>query len=414
MDPMPAALPNPASQRRWLVLALLLAITVINFLDRQTLSVLAPRLKEIFGFTNTEYGRIVAAFQFGMMSAEFPMGMLMDRYGVRFGFTFAVLWWSLATGVHAIARNAWHFGLARFWMGTGECGNYSGGIKLVAQWFPRPERTFAIGLFNGGSMIGAAVAPFIIVQLNKYYGWQTAFLVPATLGIVWVVLWRTLYRNPTATEDQSDSSESTAPSSLSLLTYKQTWGLMLLRFLAGPVIQFYWYWLPDYLHSVRHMSLEAIGAITWLPFLIGDFGSMGGGLVAGWIFARGGTPWHARLVTLAIGALCCIGSLGAVMVPSAAVAFAFISIAIFGHTFFSANFFASISDLFPQNAVGRVTGLTGVSGGLGGILFPLLTGVLVDRFSYTPAFTIAAFLPAAGAIALLALSGHMRRVTLRN
>lgn len=139
---------------RWTILALLFAITVINFIDRQTLSILAPKLKESFHFNSTEYGSIVACFQFGMMTAEFPMGMLMDRFGTRFGFSFAVLWWSVATGLHAAARSAWSFGALRFWMGTGECGNFSGGMKVVTRWFPESERTLAVGIFNGGTMMG--------------------------------------------------------------------------------------------------------------------------------------------------------------------------------------------------------------------------------------------------------------------
>jgi ACS family hexuronate transporter-like MFS transporter len=135
----------PAPNRlRWTILALLFSITVINFVDRQTLSILAPRLKETFHFSSTQYGRIVACFQFGMMVAEFPMGMVMDRLGARFGFSFAVLWWSIATGLHAFGRSVWAFGILRFWMGTGEAANFSGGMKVVTRWFPESERTLAV------------------------------------------------------------------------------------------------------------------------------------------------------------------------------------------------------------------------------------------------------------------------------
>lgn len=390
------------SRYRWTILALLLIVTIINFVDRQTLSILAPKLKEIFGFSNTEYGRIVAAFQLGMTVAEFPMGMLMDRWGVRAGFTFAVLWWSAATAYHAIATSGWAFALGRFWMGTGECGNYSGGVKTVTRWFPREERTFAIGVFNGGSMIGAMIAPPLIVFLNAQFGWRVAFLLPAALGVLWVIAWRVLYRDPGANE--APQMHGTAPSNRELLRHPQTWGLMLCRFLAGPVMQFYWYWMPDYLHAERGMTMAAIGAFSWLPYLIGDAGSLGGGWATRWLLLRGYSIGFARRATLWFGAACCLFSLAVVLAPSAGMALAVISVVLFGHTFLSANMFASVSDFFPEEAAGRVVGLTGLTGGLGGILFPLATGVLVDKFSYAPAFVIAALLPLAGTTVLILLA----------
>ena len=404
------AAPN---RQRWIILALLFSITAINFIDRQTLSILAPKLKESFHFNSTEYGRIVACFQFGMMTAEFPMGILMDRLGARFGFSFAVLWWSIATSLHALGRSVWTFGILRFWMGTGEAANFSGAMKVVTRWFPDREKTLAVGVFNGGTMIGSIVAPPLIVALNQWFGWRTAFVVPAFFGVIWVLCWRRTYRMP-AGEERSLPGESERPDigSLDLLRYRQTWALMLCRFLAGPVMQFYWYWMPDYLYNVRGMSLVAIGAFSWLPYLLGDAGSIGGGWAAGRMLTGGFTILNTRRITMLIGAVCCLGSLAVVVAPSAASAIAIIGVVMFGHTFYSANFFAAISDLFPAPAVGRVTGLTGVSGGLGGILFPLLTGYLVDHYSYFPAFTIAAVLPLVGMFALFSLAPGLKRVAI--
>ena len=175
---------------------MLFCVTMINFVDRQTLSVTAPKLREIFSLSNTQYGIIVSAFQMGMVAGEFPMGWLMDWRGARFGLTFAVLWWSVANALHAMATSLLHFSFFRFWLGTGECGNFSGGNKVVAQWFPVRERAFAIGIFNSASMIGSAVAPFLIVPIMHWYGWQVAFLVPSLLGMVWAVVWCVFYRSP--------------------------------------------------------------------------------------------------------------------------------------------------------------------------------------------------------------------------
>jgi len=396
-------------RRRWAILGLLFCITVINFIDRQTLSVLAPKLKEYFQFNSTQYGRIVAAFQFGMMTAEFPMGIMMDRLGARFGFSFAVLWWSMATGLHAIGRSVWTFGILRFWMGTGEAANFSGAMKVVIRWFPNREKTLAVGVFNGGTMIGSILAPPFIVALNQWFGWRVAFVVPAFLGLAWVLCWRRFYGFSVEQERVlPGQGEPPAVASLELLRYRQSWALMLCRFLAGPVMQFYWYWMPDYLYNVRGMSLVSIGAFSWLPYLLGDVGSIGGGWAAGRLLGRGFTTLRTRQITMLLGAVCCLGSLAVVTAPGSASAIAIIGVVMFGHTFYSANFFAVISDLFPAPAVARVTGLTGVSGGLGGILFPLLTGYLVDHYSYFPAFAIAAMLPIAGMGVLLWLAPGLK------
>jgi ACS family hexuronate transporter-like MFS transporter len=161
----PRGLPPVWRQVRWQVLALLFLVTVINFVHRLTLSVVAPVIRQEFHLSNTDYGRIVSAFMFGMMVGEFPVGWLMDRVGVRGGFSFSVIWWSLAAGLHSIARSALQFSIFRFWMGTGECGNFSGGMKVVSEWFPARERAFAVGVFNAGSMIGSLITPPLIVYL---------------------------------------------------------------------------------------------------------------------------------------------------------------------------------------------------------------------------------------------------------
>lgn len=408
------ALPPLWRQVRWGILTLLFLVTVINFVDRQSLSIVAPLLRESLKLSNTDYGIIVSGFMLGMMAGEFPMGWLMDRRGVQFGLSFAVAWWSLANGLHALAGSMVQFTLLRFWLGTGECGNFSGGMKVVSQWFPVRERALAVGIFNGGSMIGSIIAPPLLVWLTLSLSWRAAFLLPSLLGFTWVLAWRLFYRSPdehplvTSAErsyirEGRERGEAPAPSNTRLLGLRQSWGLMLCRFLVGPVVQFYIYWLPEYLYSQRRLSLKAIGMFAWVPFLFGDLGSIGGGWVAGRLIRAGVSVRVARAVTMGLGAGCCLFSLAVARAPSAGAALAWICVVLAGHTFLSANMFASISDLFPANAVGRVTALTGVAGGLSGMLFPLLTGFLVDRFSYLPVFSLAAVMPLAGTAALFSL-----------
>jgi len=310
----------------------------------------------------------------------------------------------------------------RFWLGTGECGNFSGGNKVVSQWFPVKERAFAIGVFNGGSMVGSIVAPPLLVALTLHFGWGAAFLAPSALGFVWVLLWLRYYHLPGKHPDVSDAelryiregagADAAPPPTRTLLGLLLTWALMACRMLVGPVVQFYIYWLPEYLYRERGLSLKSIGMFAWVPFLFGDLGSVGGGLAAGWLLRRGWCVTAVRRATMAFGAGCCLLSIAVAYAGSAPAAVAWICAVLFGHTFLSANMFAAMSDLFPANAVGRVTALTGIAGGLSGMLFPVLTGRLVDRISYAPVFGLAALMPALGCLVLFLLVRRVRMVEL--
>jgi ACS family hexuronate transporter-like MFS transporter len=393
----PDAAPN---RRRWIILSLLFAVTVINFIDRQTLSVLAPVIRAALHLSNEQYGRVVSAFQFGMMSGEFPMGYLMDRWGTQLGLSAAVLWWSAATGAQVFVGNGVQFGFLRYWMGTGECGNFSGGVKTVTRLFGKKDRTLAIGIFNSGSMIGATIAPPLIIFLMQRYGFRAAFLVPAFAGIVWVPFWWWAHRNEPKHERQRP--EDRLPSR-KMLGSTSAWAVMSCRFFNGPVLQFYWYWIPSYLFSVRHLSMTQLGFLSWIPFLLGDLGGVAGGWAAGFLQRRGMSILAVRRVTLFGSSLLCIASMAVPHMQSAGVALIVIGIAVMADNFYSANMYGAITDLFPGEQVGRATGLTGIAGGLSGLLFPLLTGYLVDHSSYTPVFLMVAFMPAIGAILLFVL-----------
>lgn len=382
---------------RWLILGLLFAITVVNFIDRQTLSVLAPVVRENLHLSNEQYGRIVSAFQFGMMSGELPMGALMDRVGVRIALAGAVLWWSGATSAQAFTGSGLQLGLARFWMGTGECGNYSGGIKVVTQMFRRENRTLAIGIFNSGSMVGSTIAPPIIVYLLQRHGYGSAFLVAASLGLLWVPLWFLIYRNPAVAPDAAVISRRGVRE---LFALRPVWAVMLCRFFVGPVMQFYWYWIPNYLFHERHVSMSGIGYVAWIPFVLGDLGGVAGGWSAGALHRRGLNLLTVRRVTMYSSALLCLASVFVPLAKGLLLAYLLIGLAMLADNFLSANMFGAITDLFPEGEVGRVTGFTGLAGGLSGLLFPLLTGYLVDHVSYTPVFLLIGVMPLVGAFAL--------------
>jgi MFS transporter, ACS family, hexuronate transporter len=394
------------SSARWITLALLFTITVINFIDRQTVSILAPLLRQMLHLSNEQYGRIVASFQFGMMTGEFPMGWLMDRWGVRFGLAGAVLWWSIATGTQSFCRSGMQLGITRFWMGTGESGNYSGGIKTIFRIFSPGERTLAIGIFNSGSMIGATIAPPLIVYLAHRYGFRAAFLVPALFGFLWAPLWLLNYRDLHPAPNLAGPTTSLPL----LLRQSSAWAVMSCRFFVGPVMQFYWYWIPSYLYSVRHLSLLQVGFLGWIPFLLGDTGGVAGGWAAGFLQRRRFSIYSVRRITMYFSAALCLTSLAVPYLVNTTAAFLAIGIAVMADNFLSANMFGAITDLFPDHAVGRATGLTGVAGGLSGLLFPLLTGYLVDRVSYAPVFLMVAFMPLIGT-SLLFIVGRAYRGT---
>lgn len=394
-------------RRRWLILGLLFSITVVNFIDRQTLSVLAPVIRSVFHLSNEAYGRIVAALQFGMMSGEFPMGYLMDRWGTRLGISVAVMWWSSATAAQVFARTGTQFGIVRYWMGTGECGNFSGGVKTATRLFAPSERTLAIGIFNSGSMVGATIAPPLIVYLLHRFGFRTAFLVPAALGVLWVIAWWFIYQREVSPVQETQEPKV---SIRELLSDSSSWAVMMCRFFVGPVIQFYWYWIPSYLYSVRHMTLLQVGFLSWIPFLMGDGGNLLGGWAAGVLLRRGMSPATARRWLMFGSSAFCFASLLVPLSRGSGMALAMIGVAVCAHNFLSANMYGAITDLFPDSKVGRATGLTGVAGGLSGLIFPLLTGVLVDRFSYSPVFVLIAAMPLVGTFALFLLGRKYREV----
>jgi MFS transporter, ACS family, hexuronate transporter len=391
--------------RPWVILCLLFLLTVIMFIARQALSVMAPVLRTVFHLSNEAYGRIVSALGFGMMTGEFPVGALMDRLGSRLGLTTAIAWWSTATGSFALAGSGLSLGLSQFWKGTGECGAYSGGVKTVTRLFEKKDRTLAIGIFNGGSVIGATLAVPVIVYLLQHYGFRVAFLVPSLAGFIWIPLWWSIYgREPKFTTEAALPSISFPQ----MLQKSSSWAVMLCRFFIGPVMQFYWYWTPNYLYSARHMTMSEIGLLAWIPFLMGDVGGIAGGWAAGILLRRGFTVRNTRRILMYGSATFCLFSFALPYVKGIGPALTLLCITIAADNFLSAHMFAAVTDLFPDHQVGRATGLTGIAGGLSGMLFPLLTGILVDKISYAPVFVFVGLMPLAGTVALFAVGRKYR------
>jgi ACS family hexuronate transporter-like MFS transporter len=358
-----------------------------------------------FELTATQYSYIVFSFMLGLTLAQAPAGIWLDRKGPRLGLPVIMTLWSAANALHALARGVWDFCAFRFLLGAGECGNYSAGVKVISQRFPPHERALAGGLFNSGTVIGVFLAPPLLVALGVRFGWRATFVLPSVLGLLWIVPWVLLYR------DQPRASATAAaagrPSIAPLLRLRQVWGVMLMRALAGPVVHFYWYWLPEYLRRERQFSMEMIGAYAGIPFLFAGLGNIAGGAFSAALMRAGWPVDRTRKLAFLLGGLLCATS---VLVPFAAgeaQAVALISAATFGLASIAANHIGLLIDLFPPNVLAGVTGLTGLCEGVVNMALTLVTGVVVDRFSYLPVFGAAGLMPALAVLSLFAL---VRRV----
>lgn len=408
---------------RWWVAGLLFLATIINYMDRQTLSVLAPTLRDQFHMSNTDYSRIVFAFLLAYTFGQSGSGKIMDWLGTRRGFSLAMAWWSVAAMLHATANSILHFGLFRFLLGLGEAGNWPGGVKAVSEWFPARERAFAIGLFNSGSCLGAVVAPPLVAWIALQWSWRAAFLFTGSLGFLWLALWLALYRLPgehpwiTRQERQHIASNSGALEQakvpwVRLFGYRQVWGLVLARMLSDPVWWFYVFWLPEYLRRERNFSLAMIGYFAWIPFLTADAGNFVGGGISSYLIKRGWPVLRARKTVMFISAAVMLAGLPAVLTGSPTLAVALISLATLAYSSWAANILTLPADLFPHDVVASVSGLSGTGAAIGGMIFTLVIGVVVDHFSYLPVFTAAALMPlVAASILLWGVRQHDKQAT---
>jgi ACS family hexuronate transporter-like MFS transporter len=368
---------------RWWILALLFFATTINYLDRIVFSVLVPVIREEFHFTTLDYGYINAAFQTAYTIGFLFMGHLIDKRGSRFGYAVAIAWWSAAAAGHVLAKGALSFSFWRALLGLGEAGNFPAAIKTTAEWFPKKDRAFATGIFNGGSNIASIIGPPLFAWLAYSFGWRVCFLLTASAGFVWLALWLAAPKPPKA------AAEETAPriSWGRALRMRETWGFALGKFFSDPVWWFYLYWLPPYFYDVRKMNLEQTGWTLPVIYIMADIGSVAGGWFSGQLIRRGWQAGAAHKRGMLIFACCMPVAAAGVLATNPVVAIALICLATAAHQGWSANLYTTVSDVFPSRAVASVTGIGGFAGGLGGILFSaLIPGYVVTHFGYTPVF----------------------------
>jgi ACS family hexuronate transporter-like MFS transporter len=379
------------SRIRWVILAMLFLSTVINYVDRQTLSILAPIIQRDLGMTDLDYATVVQAFLIAYTLAYVVAGWLTDRLGARLGLALFVCWWSIANLVTGFVTSAMQLGIARFALGLGEAGNYTAAPKAVAERFPPSERGFAIGVYTAGAMVGATVSPPLIGWLALRYGWRSAFVATGAMGIVLVAMWLLVHRRaPKLTREPEAVGER---GGLALLLKSRTvWGLAAARMVTDPVWYFYLFWFPKYMIDARGLTLLHMAQVAWVVYLAADLGSVLGGAASGYLVRRGRTPAESRLVMMGIAALLAPMGIFISMNPGAGITFALAALVAFAHLVFMANISTLIVDVFPARHLATVFGFIAAGSGLGGLLSTRIVGELAQAHAYGTVFVLMAAL----------------------
>lgn len=419
---------NPGVRRipslRWWIAGLLFASTVINYVDRQTLSLLAPYLKVHYSWTNTNYANIVVAFRVAYAIGQAVFGRLMDRIGTRRGMTLTVAFYSLVSICTSFARGLYSFSGFRFLLGAGESGNWPAAIKAVSEWFPKNERALATAFFDSGSSIGGAIAPFIVLPIYFRWGWHTAFAVPGILGFFWLICWRWLYLAPESHpritagelqtiengrgEERQETNRKMRTRWRDLLKLPQTWGTIVARTFTDPVWFFVTDWFPIFLVA-KGIELRSGLIAVWVPFVAADLGNFFSGALSGYLIKRGWNVIAARM------ALVIFGGIGVtLLIPTIFTTKLYVITALFAGATFCYGSFTTIAnvlpaDLFNNEAVASVSGLGGAGAGMGTIVAFELIGHFSDvrrattTHAFDPIVVIAGLVPFVGMLLVLLL-----------
>ena len=388
---------------RWVILALLFAATTINYFDRIVLSVLIPEIKKDLGIDNIAYGYIVSAFQLTYTFGAIAAGWVIDRLGTKLGYTLSIFFWSVAAAMHCFCRTAFGLGFWRGMLGLTESGNFPVAIKSVSEWFEPRERSFATSLFNSGTSIASVIGPPVIVAITLSVGWRWTFFAFGALGFVLAIVWQFAYKSPVSVQAPDygpclkhagagirGQAVSVSKSKWSdVLKYRQTYGIMLGKFLTDPVWWFYLFWMPNYLSEKRGFDLKAIGMAIPVVYISAALMGYVGGWLPGYFMKQGWSVGRARKTTMLLCALAMPITAFAVKVNNPWLAIMLMSLACGAHNGWMANIFTLSSDCFPPSAVGSVTGLASFGGGLGGFLVATFaTGYIITWFGYVPIFVL--------------------------
>jgi MFS transporter, ACS family, hexuronate transporter len=405
---------------RWWITGMLFLSTVINYMDRQNLSILARTIQDDLHISDLQYSYVVQAFLVAYTFAYLFAGRLTDYLGTRTAMACFVVWWSLADMLTSLSQGLRSLGFFRFLLGIGEPGNYTAAPKAVSEWFPPKERGLVIGIYTAGATLGATIAPPLIALLAAHFPWRAVFLFTGSLGLLWVLPWLWLYRRPeehprlTDEERAVIGSDALSPADQmplegrwrSILSRRETWLLIVGRMITDPVWYFYLFWFPKYLTDARHLSIGELGRIAWLVYLAADLGCIAGGWFSGVLIRRGVPAVDSRIRIMTVAALLLPLSplINSMSSPLLVVAIA--SVAAFAHLAWQISLSTLVIDLYPKALVGTVFGLVAAGSGLGGLISTNLVGRAVTYYSYAPLFVVMGVLHP---IALLLIRGLLTR-----
>ncbi len=374
--------------------------TIIVYVDRNVLGVLAPILKKELNFSTEQYSYVVSAFQLVYSFSQPAAGYLTDLIGPRIGYTVAALVWGTACALHAFSTGWVSMAGFRALLGLSEAVAIPTGTKTSTVWFPSNERSIATGWFNSGSSVGAALTPPVVVWLSTAYGWQSAFILTGLLAVVFSVLWFWLYRDPqnhprlspqefAFIEDGKTTVVTEKPALKKIFAQKSFIGLIIARFLTEPAWQTFAFWIPLYMVSVRGMDIKQFALFAWLPFVASDLGCVFGGYLAPFLHKRLGMQLvSSRLTVITIGALCMVGPALISFAVNPIVAILCFSLGGFAHQMLSSMMYAVVGDVFEKPEVATATGIAGMFGYLGGAIFTLMVGQLANTIGYEPLFAM--------------------------
>ena len=399
---------------RWIIVTLLFFATTINYIDRQIIGLLKPILEVEFNWTETDFAHIVMAFTTAYAAGLLLVGRIIDKIGTKLGYAVIITAWSIAGMFHALARNVLQFSLARIGLGLGESGNFPAGMKTVSEWFPEKEKALATGIFNSGTAVGVVVALMIVPWILRHYGWHEVFWITGASGFIWLILWLIFYDLPSrqkrltseeyryiinGQQSERKENDNNPVKWYRLFTFRQTWALITGKGLIDPIFWFFLFWLPSYFSSAYTLDLRKPSLELMIIYAATTAGSIGGGYFSSLLIKKGWLVMKARKSALFIFAVLELSIILAQFTTAAWMAVGIISLAVAVHQAWATNVFTMASDMFPTEAVGSVVGIAGMAGAVGGILFPILVGSLLDSFKaagnltggYNLLFTICGF-----------------------
>ncbi len=371
---------------RWFVCALLFLATTTNYMDRQVLGILAPLLQKDLHWTEESYGNMIACFTFAYGLAYLLAGRVVDRFGTRKGYGIFVAIWSVSSAAHAFVSSAFGFGVARFFLGIGESGNFPAALKAVAEWFPKQERALATGIFNSGTNFAALLAPIVIPFIALRWGWRYGFIFTASMSMLWLIVWLLFPYNRLRPAESQLNEISLTPAQLaenrsfwSFVTNRGTIAFASSKFLTDPVWWFYLFWGPKFLSARFHITLAQMSVPLVVIYFGASIGSIFGGWLSGIWIKHGRSVNFSRKTAMGLFAVAALPVILAAHVATLWMSVSLITIAAAAHQGFSCNLFSTPSDLFRARSVATVVGIGGTAGALGGTVFATVAGFILSR-----------------------------------